>query len=284
MTNLDGHLGGSDEAVDFAIEETRRRLISLGSSPRDRLKEKMLLAALGSIPWVGGFIAAAATVHLDSPDVESDRLRTLWLEGLREKIELLRETLIEIGRRVDGFGERCDERIQSEEFLQIVRKAFRAWDNADTSQKRTYAATLVTNAAGSRVCSDDVVRLFIDWLDRYHEAHFAVISYVFNNPGCTRMEFWASTYGARPRDDSAEADLFKHLIRDLQIDGVVRNEREVTGEGAYLRKSPTRVRQALPKTLGSPFDNSASLELTSLGKQFVHYTMNEAVGKISAPA
>jgi len=68
-----------------------------------------------------------------------------------------------------------DERIESEEYLDLVRKPFRSWDHADTDEKRRYIGNLISNAAGTRLCSDDVMRLFIDWLNAYHDAHFAVI-------------------------------------------------------------------------------------------------------------
>jgi hypothetical protein len=277
--NIDRLLTGDAEEVDFALEEVRHQLANLDSSSRDRIKEKMFLAALGSIPWIGGVLAAAG-VKLDEAGAQSDRLRAQWLEGHRKKLQMLRETLDELARRIDGFGEALDERIQSEEFLLIVRKAFRVWDAADTSQKRRYAAILVTNAAATRVCSDDVVRLFIDWLDSYHEAHFAVIQYVFDNPGCTRYNTWTSLYGAIPRDDSAEADLFKRLIRDLNIDGVIRQERDVTDTGQYRRLAHPSVRKPAAKVLETPFENTKGYELTALGKQFVHYTMNEAVKRL----
>lgn len=275
-------LGGSPDEVDFAMDEVRNRLSDIESSPRDRLHEKMLLAALESIPWIGGYLAAYKSAKLETGDVESDRLQTLWLEGLRRKLELLRETLVELSKRIEGFESRVDERIQSEGFLQIVRKAFRTWDSADTSTKRRYASTLVANAAGSRVCSDDVVRLFIEWLDKYNEMHFAVISHVFNHSGSTRRDVWTSLYGEVPRDDSAEAGLFRRLIRDLSFDGVIQNERPVTAEGHYARKAPQKTSRPAPKTLESVFDNPERLELTPLGKQFVHYTMNEAIAKLDS--
>src|SRR5258708_5685628 len=81
--------------------------------------------------------------------------------------------------------------------------------------KRRYVANVVTNSAGTRVCTDDVVRLFIDWLALYHESHFRVIREIFTNPGVTRFDIWSAIYGDTPREDSAEADLFKLLIRDL---------------------------------------------------------------------
>ncbi len=41
----------------------------------------------------------------------------------------------------------------------------RAWDRADTDDKRRFVANLVSNASGTQLTSDDVIRLFIDWLD-----------------------------------------------------------------------------------------------------------------------
>jgi hypothetical protein len=163
----------------------------------------------------------------------------------------------------------------------LVRKAFRAWDEADTQEKRHYVANIITNAAGTRVCSDDVVRLFLDWLELYHEAHFAVIREIYSNPGSSRFEIWSNLYGETPKENSAEADLFKLLIRDLSTGGVVRQERDVNHLGQYVRKTPQRKRSTSPpSTLESAFDDTKPYVLTELGKQFVHYTMNEVVARI----
>lgn len=137
------------------------------------------------------------------------------------------------------------------------------------------------NAAGTRVCSDDVVRLFLDWLTLYHESHFAVIREIFKNPGSSRFEIWTALYGKLPREDSAEADLFKLLIRDLSTSGVVRQERDVNSLGQFVRKTPVRTRRgSAPTTMESAFEDSKPYILTELGKQFVHYTMNEVVSRI----
>ncbi len=94
----------------------------------------------------------------------------------------------------------------------------------------------MVNAAGTRVCSDDVVRLFLDWLNLYHESHFAVIRGIYNKHGITRFEIWDQIYGELPREDSAEADLFRYLIRDLSTGGVIRQDRETNQAGQFLRK------------------------------------------------
>jgi hypothetical protein len=263
------------------VEALRGELAKSGPSRRRRIIEKFVLAALGSIPWVGGFLSAAAAYKAEESSIRQDSLQTEWLEEHHNKILKLKAALEEVQRRFDSFGENIEARIQSDEYLSLVRKAFRAWDEAATEEKRRYTANLIVNAAGTRVCSDDVVRLFLDWVDLYHETHFAVIREIFQNPGSSRYEIWTALYGEPPREDSAEADLFKLLIRDLSTGGVVRQERDVNSLGQFVRKTPQRRRRGTaPTTIESAFEDSKPYVLTELGKQFVHYTMNEVVTRI----
>jgi hypothetical protein len=146
------------------------------------------------------------------------------------------------------------------------------WDRADTEEKRRYIGNLVSNAAGTRLCSDDVIRLFVDWLDLYHEAHFAVIRMVYQHPGSNRFEIWDVIHGELPREDSAEADLFRLLVRDLSTGGVIRQERETNQSGQFLRKKAPRRKGTRPTTMESAFEETKPYVLTALGQQFVHYT------------
>lgn len=266
------------------IERLKQELAKTEPTRRARIIEKFVLAALGSIPWVGGFLSAAYDYKAEEGTLRQDSLQTQWLEEHQGKIAALRETLAEIQKRFDALGTTIEERIQSEEYLSLVRKAFRAWDEADTQEKRRYIANLVTNSAGTRVCSDDVVRLFIDWLELYHEAHFAVIREIFQYPGSTRYDIWSAIYGDLPREDSAEADLYKLLIRDLSTGGVIRQERDTNSMGQFIRKRPqkTGVRKAAPTTMESAFEGTKPYVLTEMGKQFVHYTMNEVVTRLES--
>jgi hypothetical protein len=163
-----------------------------------------------------------------------------------------------------------------------VRKAFRIWDESDTSEKRRLLSNVITNAAGTKACSDDVIRLFLDWIKLYNEVHFAVIREIFENPGSTRYDIWSGLYGETPREDSSAADLYKFLIRELSTGGVVRQERDVNAVGQFVRKRPRFVRRgAAPTTLESAFEDTKPYVLTALGKEFVHYTMNEIVHRIT---
>lgn len=272
--------GGAADEND-AVEQIRKELEASAPSRKKRIFEKFALAALGSIPWVGGFISAAVSLKTEEGSIRAETLQTRWLAEHEKKMERLAKTMNGVGARFEALGEEIDERIQSEEYLDVVRKAFRAWDKADTDEKRGYVANLVTNAAGTRLCSDDVVRLFIDWLELYHEAHFAVIREIYRNPRVTRYEIWSEIYGEMPREDSAEADLFRLLIRDLSIGGVIRQERETTHDGQFRRKSRERGRSS-SGTLESAFEDTKPYVLTELGKQFVHYTMSDVVQRIDS--
>lgn len=262
------------------IERIRDELAKVTPSTKKRALEKFGLAALGSIPWVGGFISAAASLKTEEGTLKTDSLQTKWLEEHQVKMERLSQTLEEIAQRFEKLGEEITDRIQTDEYLDLVRKSFRAWDNADTDEKRSFVANLITNSSGTSLCSDDVIRLFIDWLDLYHEAHFSVMREIYSNPGVTRYGMWTSIYGEIPREDSAEADLFKLLIRDLSTGGVIRQARETTFDGQFLKQKNRGRRKSGSGTMESAFEDSKPYVLTELGKQFVHYTMNDVVTRI----
>jgi hypothetical protein len=276
-----------DEIIQLNIDQEaeaflKAELTKASTSERRTLIEKFVLAALGSIPWIGGFISAAAAFKAEQGDRNSDRLHTQWLEEHAQKLHDLRETLAHIVSRFDDLGDTIDDRIQNPEYLQLVRKAFRIWDEASTEEKRRYIGNILVNAAGTRICSDDVIRLFLDWVSSYHESHFAVIRQIFQHPTSTRHEIWQAVYGEFPREDSAEADLYKMLIRDLSTGGVIRQARETNEMGEFVRRRRAPGRRPAPGVMKSAFDDEEPYVLTELGSQFVHYTMNEVVKRISS--
>jgi hypothetical protein len=227
-------------------------------------------------------LSAAETYRSEGGANRLTHLQTEWLKEHQKKINLLGQTLQDIGNRLCNLGDEIEERIQSEEYLALVRKAFRIWDESDTEEKRRLLSNVITNAAGTRACSDDVIRLFLDWIRLYNEVHFAVIKEIFQNPGSTRFDIWSGLYGDIPREDSSAADLYKFLIRELSTGGVVRQERDVNAVGQFVRKRAPHVRRgAAPTTLESAFEDSKPYLLTAIGKEFVHYTMNELVPRIA---
>lgn len=264
------------------VDRIRGQLAKGRSARWQRMLKKFVAAALGSVPWVGGFLSAAATLPGDEAARRDDELRTQWLEEHQRKLGQLHGTLNDVANRFESLGPEIEERVESPEYLSLVRQAFRTWDHAETDEKRRYVGNLLANAAGTKLSSDDVVRLFIAWLNQYHESHFMVIRQIYQHPGITRYDIWDQIFNEFPREDSADADLYRMLIRDLSTGGVIRQSRATNAAGQFLRRKPVRRPGGASPTMESAFEDTKPYELTELGKQFVHYTMNEVVGRIGS--
>jgi hypothetical protein len=272
--------------IDDPAEQLKKQLdeaLAEGNGPK---AARFALACLGVIPGVGGAIAGVAATWSDKEQAEYNRIFAAWLKLQEDEIREIGITIFEVMARLDHSDMEIRKRIESPEYLQLVKKCFRDWSAAESEEKRRLIRNLLSNAAATRICSDDVIKMFISWIDMYSEAHFAVIREVYKNPGATRQEIWAAIHGASVREDSAEADLFKLLIHDLSTGHVMRQHREVDYYGNFV-KTPQRKRPGTAsRVMASAFDDDKEYELTELGKQFVHYTMNEIVPRIgtaSAP-
>ena len=244
---------------------------------------RFVFAALGSIPWVGGVIAASSALHAEHEQGRINEMVGRWLEEHREKMNSLGSAIQQIAARMDQFeGELADEvdrRLNDDQYLTLVRRGFRAWDRSNSSEKRDFIRRSLANAAATRICTDDVVRLFLDWIDKYDEIHFAVIRALYQNRGATRAYIWDQIHGKEVREDSAEADLYKLLISDLSTGHVLRQIRDKNIHGQFLAKR-RQSRQPQRTVLESAFENTKPYELTELGSQFVHYVMNEVAPRV----
>ena len=104
------------------------------------------MAALSSIPWIGGLFSAASSFSAESDQEQINDLHRLWLVEHEQKAGELIATLMTIFDRLDGFGDEIQERIESPAFLTLVTKSFRSWDEANTQEKKQMLKKLITNA------------------------------------------------------------------------------------------------------------------------------------------
>lgn len=260
-----------DRAAEFEKALTKK----YGS----RVARFLMNGVAGQLPGVGGFVGAGAGAWSESEQDHINDVLKAWLKLHEDEIREIGITMAEVLVRLNLLDADVKARVESREFLSLVRKALRDWAAAESEEKRVLIRNLLANAASCRLCSDDIVKLFIEWIRQYSEAHFKVIRTVYQNPGSTRAEIWSIIHGEHVREDSAEADLFKLLIRDLSMGAVIRQAREMDGAGNFVRQRPRR-KGRLPSTLTSAFDDDKDYILTELGKQFVHYTMNEIVPRL----
>jgi hypothetical protein len=236
----------------------------------------------GLIPFAGGLLSAAASAWSENEQNKINDFLHHWMQMLAAEMREKEQTILEILSRIDMHDEETAKRVESPAYQALMRKAFRDWSGAESEAKRTMVRNLLVNAAGSRVASDDVVKLFLDWLNLYSEFHFEVIGAIYNNAGITRGG--ARRKLARPvvREDSSEADLFRLLFRDLSTGGIVRQHRETNYAGDFIAKKSSRppATKGETKIMKSAFDNEEQYELTALGQQFVHYAMTDVPPKL----
>lgn len=259
----------------------------LGKEMDDALNEgagskvaQMALATLAGVPYVGGVLGVAAGAWSKAHQKRLNEIFAQWLRLQQDEIKEMQQTLFEVLIRLDPNDPQIAERLGSPEYHSLVKKCFRDWSAAESEEKRRLLRNLLANAASTRLTSDDVVRLFIEWIATYSELHFKVIACVHRNPGITRFALWEELHGENVREDSAEADLFKLVVQDLTLGHIIRQARDTDSTGRFLRK---HTRTPRGPYMQSAFDDKKPYVLTDLGRQFVHYTMNEIVPKLEAP-
>jgi hypothetical protein len=228
----------------------------------------------------GGAVSAGVGVWAESEQASANELFAACLQKHEEQFAEITGIVYEVISRANLEDEQVRARVESEEYQTLVQKAFRDRATYETKEKREHLRKLLTNATVPGIVPDDLIRLFIDWLRNYHELHFRVMALVRSEPMSTRADIWDGLHGEDVREDSAEADLFATLIHDLSTGHVIRQHREKSGDGKFLRQRSRpgcRVRSPYMK---SRFDDEKAYELTELGERFIHYVMDEMVKKL----
>ncbi|WP_248309983.1 hypothetical protein [Bosea sp. WAO] len=235
----------------------------------------------GNVSFAHKLFAAAAGQWSGAEQGSIMAVLKAWMKMIEEELREKQRTILDIFSRINVHDDEIAKRVKTSEYQSLLRKSFRNWSGTESEKKQDYVRNILCNAASTRIVSDDVVGLFIDWLQKYSEFHFAVIGELYRNPGSTRGEIWGNLGKGDVREDSADADLFKLLVRDLSTGGIIRQHRETDYAGNFIAKRrSTPVRHANNRQLKSAFDETEAYELTALGKQFVHYAMTELTVKI----
>jgi hypothetical protein len=237
------------------------------SSRVKRIARYGLEAAGGVIPFAGGLLSAAASAWSDHDQEQVNSFFKHWLQMLNDEMREKEQTIYEIAARLDLKDEKVAGRMNSPEYQSLLKKAFREWSAAESEKKRELVRNILANAAATE----------------YSELHFEVIGAVYNDAGITRGGIWRKLGRDTVREDSADADLYKLLIRDLSTGGVIRQHVERDYYGNAIRKTSSRPRNSGPRPIVSAFDDNEPYELTELGKQFVHYAMTDLPLKIEGP-
>lgn len=246
------------------------------------LQRAGLTAVAGAIPFVGGVLAALSAYWGEKHHRAAVNLLERWVQDLQDELREKGQTIAEVVARLDMEDERVKERVESDEYQRLLKKTFRRWSAIDSEAKRQKVRNILGNAAASRLVSDDVVSLFIDWIAAYSDFHFEVIGAVYQQREVTRGGIWQALGKPVAREDSAEADLFRLLVDDLSQGRVIRQVRQTDAHGRFLKAQPKRTPKGqASKTMKSAFATDKAYHLTELGNQFVHYAMNELAPRLT---
>lgn len=251
------------------------------SGHKGRAGRAALQALGGLIPFLGGILSAGAGYWSEREQNQVNEFLQAWLKMLQDEFKEKQQVIGEVIARLDVHDEEISKRVRSDEYQALLRKAFRNWSGAESAKKREYIRNILANAAATRLASDEVVKLFLDWLQRYSEFHFVVIGDIYRHPGSSRAEIWERVGQGEVREDSAEADLFKLLIQDLSMGHIVRQHRDTDYSGHFIKTQRPKTQRNASQLMTSAFEDGKPYVLTALGTQFVHYAMTELTVKIS---
>lgn len=256
----------------------------LPEKPASKAIRGALQIAGGVVPFAGGLFSAAAGAWSESEQEKVNDFFKHWLKMLKDELREKETTILEIMARLDIHDEEIVKRLKSSEYQSLLKKTFREWSGAESDEKRIYIRNILANAAASNITSDDVIRLFIDWLKVYSELHFHVIAAIYNSNGISRGAIWEKIGKGPVREDSPDAGLYRLLIRDLNMGGIIRQHRQKDMHGNFYTKTPqkrTALGRSGPKPMESAFDTQDQYELSEPGQQFVHYAMTDLPLKIA---
>src|SRR5215510_5925557 len=93
------------EGLEISEVLIKYDLIQNAESARKRIFAKLFGAALGSIPWVGGFLSALSDFRTGNSQNKSNRLFEEWLTEHSKKMRELAKTLSQVTFRLEEFPE-----------------------------------------------------------------------------------------------------------------------------------------------------------------------------------
>ena len=97
---------------------------------------RFALACLGGVPIVGGVFGAGAGAWSEAEQHRFQKLLAAWLKLQQDEIREIGTTLFEVMARLDTTDDHIRDRIESTEYLSLVKKCFRDWSAAESEEKR----------------------------------------------------------------------------------------------------------------------------------------------------
>ena len=98
----------------------------------------------GLVPFAGGAISGVSSVWSEQEQQKINALIQAWLKLQEDEIKEIGQTMFEILARLDLNDENVAKRMESPEYLSLIKKAFRDWSAAESEEKRKLIRNLLT--------------------------------------------------------------------------------------------------------------------------------------------
>lgn len=216
---------------------------------------------------------AKTVSDLQGSEVDAQTLFEQWFTYQEEDIAIKAHILTEVLQSLDFSKRKVKKRVESPNYLALVRKSLRDLSADESQQKHHMIGNLLYNAAVLDLTPDNILKIFISWIENYTDEHFAVLKEIADRGPLTRRDIWLYIHDKIPSEDSAAAEFYRLVIFDLSVGHLIRQQREKDYYGKVVKKrNPAEMSQDQPTEFTTTFGDEKLYELTELGKQFVRYT------------
>jgi hypothetical protein len=122
----------------FWTEQELEQAMQSGTAPK--LARFMLAAVSGVVPGFGGAIGGVASAWSEKEQDNINEILKNWLKFQEDELKEIGLTLAEVFFRLDqvdeSIKEKVKQRVQSPEYLRLIKKCFRDWSAAERRVKK----------------------------------------------------------------------------------------------------------------------------------------------------
>ena len=125
------------EESDFEKNKLKEELDSaLAGGAGPKIARFALACLSGAIPIAGGVIGAAGGAWSEAEQDQFNKIFAAWLKLQEDEIKEIGQTLFEVFARIDQSDQKVRTRLESKEYLALLKKCFRDWSAAESEEMR----------------------------------------------------------------------------------------------------------------------------------------------------
>lgn len=241
----------------------------------EMLTNAVLQTVAGAIPFAGGLLSAAVSLHSEIKQNETNLLLQSLVSSLEDDFQTLALTMSEINQRIDLCEEKVCRKVSGKAYQNLFKKVVRNWSEVDSEQKRIQVRNLLVNFSLCKSDDEDKIKQYIEWVIKLSPLEIKILSIIraSGEVGMSREVIW-KTLGneEKPREVSRQADFFRFAMHNLQNLQMIRVKRKLEVDG---RLTPKEYEMGVDIQENRTFDPTVPFRLTRMGEEFAAYSSED---------